>query len=182
MKMHFGLFVVFTFIFICSCAEKKQAQKNKNSQTTPSTKLLPDQISYDVVVKFVDSSFTKAVLKANRARVYQDRFETILDSGVQVEFMSRTSYRRMSLLTADSVRIDDRTKNMLAGGNVHVYSDSTHTTLETTLLEWNNKTQKLYSTEFVKIKSPMERIQGTGFESDQYLNNYTIFRPSGEQR
>ncbi|MFC2130340.1 LPS export ABC transporter periplasmic protein LptC [Bacteroidota bacterium] len=163
-----------------ACDEEKVIQKKETDSVI--VEILPDQISSNVEVFFVDSSFTKAVLKAKRARVYQAQMETLLDGGINVEFMSKQSGKRVSVLTADSARIDDKTKDMLAGGNVIVISDSSGTKLETSLLEWSHETQKLYSTEYVKITSPTETIQGYGFESDQNLSNYKIFKVSGEQR
>ena len=85
-------------------------------------------------------------------------------------------------MSCDSAEIDDRTKNMLAKGNVLVWSDSSRTKLETSVLHWDNKTQLFYSTEFVTIDSPEEKIQGYGFESDQNLKYYRIFKVSGEQK
>ncbi len=143
---------------------------------------MPDQVSWDITVYFYDSSFTAAKLQARRARIFQDRQETLLDSGLQVDFYSRKSGGRGSVLTANNARIDDQTGNMLARGDVVVISDSNNTKLETSVLEWNDKTQKLYSTEFVKITSPNEIITGYGFESDQNLTNYTIHKVSGYQR
>lgn len=145
-------------------------------------KILPDQTAADFNVEFVDSNYTKAILHGKRAYIYQERMETLIDSGLWVEFMSKTSGYRISLLTADSAKIDDRTKNMLARGNVVVVNDSDGTKLETSLLEWDNTTQKLYSTEFVKISSPFEKLQGWGFESDQNLKNYKILKVSGVQK
>ena len=173
--------VIFITLFVCyGCDNDKVIPKNnidiKNLETQP------DQISYKTEVIFVDSNFTKAILKAERARVYQSRMETLLDGGVYVQFFKRNSASKVSYLTSDSARIDDRTKNMMAGGHVVVISDSTDTKLETSLLEWDNNTQKLFSTEFVRVTSPSETIQGYGFESDQSLSNYKIFRVSGQQR
>jgi len=71
---------------------------------------------------------------------------------------------------------------MHAYGHVVAINDSARTRMETSILFSNNKTEKFYSTEFVKVVSPKERIQGYGFESDQNLNNYKIFRVSGEQK
>jgi len=173
------LVILLAFQFI-SCDDAKVIPKKNFDSSTLETQ--PDQISYDTEVIFVDSNFTKAILKAKRARVYQSRMETLLDGDVNVQFFKRHSSRKVSYLTSDSARIDDRTKNMLAGGHVIVISDSTNTKLETSLLEWDNTTQKLYSTEFVRVTSPSETIQGYGFESDQSLSNYKIFRVSGVQK
>ncbi len=174
------LLICVSLVILISCDEGKVVPKMKNDIHNLETQ--PDQISYETEVFFADSSFTKAILKAKRARVYQARFETILDGGVYVQFFQRQSSKKVSYLTSDSARIDERTKNMLAGGNVIVISDSTNTKLETSLLEWDNTTQKLYSTEYVKVTSPSETIQGYGFESDQSLSNYKIFKVSGTQR
>lgn len=170
--------LISTFI---SCEIKKENPSEKIIDSV-SVETIPDQISWDFEAIFIDSSFTKAILNARRARIYNDRQETLLDSGLKVEFMSKTSGKRVSLLTADSARIDDNTKNMLARGNVFVVADSSNTTLETSLLEWDQKTQKLYSTEYVKIVSPNEVITGIGFESDPNLTNYKIKKVSVEQK
>ena len=174
------IFIIFAMVVLSACDEDKVIPKKNFDIINLETQ--PDQISYKTEVTFVDSNFTKAILKAERARVYQSRMETLLDGGVYVQFFKKHSTGKVSYLTSDSARIDDRTKNMMAGGHVVVISDSTNTKLETTLLEWDNTTQKLYSTEFVKVTSPSETIQGYGFESDQSLSNYKIFRVSGQQK
>ena len=68
---------------------------------------------------------------------------------------------------------------MFATGNVLVISDSTKSQLETEELEWNNSTHKLHSQAFVRITSPKEIINGWGFESDENLSNYKIFKVNG---
>ena len=141
----------------------------------------PDQLAHGVTVLFTDSSVTKAILYSKRARIYQNKYMTYLDSGIKVDFMSEKSGSRISVLTADSAQIDDRTKDMLARGNVLVISDSTGTRLETQLLQWNNVQQKIYSTENVLITTPNEIIRGRGFESDPNLINYKISNVSGIQ-
>ena len=44
-------------------------------------------------------------------------------------------------------------------------------------MEW--KKRKLFSNQYVKINSPVEIIEGYGFESNQDLSNYKIFKVSG---
>lgn len=139
----------------------------------------PDQSGTDIQVMFVDSGFTKAILNSKKGRVYQDNQETFLDDGIVVEFFSKETKSRISRLMADSARIDDVTKNMTARGNVVVISDSTGNKLETSVLDWNNSTQKIYSNEYVKITTRNEIITGYGFESDQNLDNYKINKVSG---
>lgn len=162
-----------------------ESQKPEPYKNVDSLKLIdtPDQVAWNVDINFIDSNYTRAILKARRARVYNSRFETYLDSGMTLQILSKYTGKRISLLTADSARIDDRTKNMVAKGKVVVIGDSTHTTLETSILEWNNLTQKLYSDAYVKItKFPTEIIEGYGFESDPNLTNYKIFKVKGVQQ
>jgi len=141
-----------------------------------------DQTGWNIEIRFIDTSFTKAVLHANRTRIFQDQMETVLDGGLLVDFYSKTSKGRVSRLTADSAVVDDRTKNMIAFGNVFIIADSSKTNLKTSVLHWNNSTEKIYTSEFVRIESPNEILQGRGFESDLNLTNYRIFKVSGEQK
>lgn len=163
-------------VLLVSCQQEEQGRFVNIDPT-----VVPTHIIDNPVIQFLDSAHTKAVLRASQARVYEDRMETLLDSNVQVEFISRTSGKRLSLLTADSIVIDDRTQNMTAHGHVVVIADSTATTLKTPLLMWDNSRQKLHSTEYVHIQSPTEIIEGYGFESDQNLKNYKIYKVSGIQ-
>ncbi len=170
-----------SLILIFQSCENESVIKTRNVDSL-SIVNTPDQNGWNVMVYFIDSTYTKAILYADHTRVYQQRMETLLNDNIKVEFLSKATGKRISLLTADSAKVDDRTKNMLAKGRVVVISDSTHTRLETTLLQCDNATQKLYSTEFVKIIAPNETLQGYGFESDQNLTNYKIFKVSGVQK
>ncbi len=142
----------------------------------------PEQIIYKIDVSFIDSNYTKARLSADSGFTYNSTNRTILKQNINVMFFAKESMKIISTLTADSVVIDDNTKNMTAYGNVKVKSDSTYTTLETKLLQWDNKTRKLFTPEYVKVTSPNEILQGYGFESDEKLSYYKIFKAKGEQR
>ena len=51
--------------------------------------------------------------------------------------------------------------------------------LETEHLIWNEKTEKIYTEEFVKITTKDEVIYGEGLESNQYFSQYTIKKIKG---
>lgn len=159
------------------CEQQQQiSQKKTNVQEA-----LPNHTSWDIRVTFMDSSRVKAILSSKRARVYEQRKETLLDTNVKVVFNNTVS-KQIAVLTSDSARIDDRTRNMYASGNVRVVSDSTNTLLETPNLMWNHDKQQLFTQDKVHIKTATEVIDGTGFISDQYLKNYRIFKVSGITR
>jgi LPS export ABC transporter protein LptC len=180
-KTHILNVLLFSFILLSCEIDFDDIENTRQRNLSSNIEDRPDQVAYNIEVLFVDSSFTKAVLQARKARVYSDRYETFLDSGLKVTFYNRNS-TETSTLVADSARIDDRTKNMLAKGNVIVRSESKGRRLDTHLLEWDNLRQKIYSTEYVTITTPNEIINGYGFESDPNLNEYRITKVSGIQR
>lgn len=140
----------------------------------------PDDESWNTTILLTDSVATKARLKVGHARRYLSRMETLLDSGVYVEFYAPDGSLSATLI-ADSARIDDRTKDMSAYGAVHVVSDRNKTTVDTDHLNWSNQRRQLYSDARVKV---MDRgrgryLEGKGFESDESLHNYQIHQASG---
>jgi LPS export ABC transporter protein LptC len=68
---------------------------------------------------------------------------------------------------------------MLAKGNVIVVSDSASTKLQTNELHWKQSTRKIHTDAYVKITSPNEIINGWGFESNENLSNYKIYKVTG---
>ena len=82
-------------------------------------------------------------------------------------------------MNADSAVVFNNSNNMFAYRNVFVWSENSKTSLKTDFLEWNEKKRKLFSNQYVKINSPVEIIEGYGFESNQDLSNYKIFKVSG---
>lgn len=139
---------------------------------------IPQQESWNSKIVLSDSGRVKAVIQAGYVRVYQSPAETHLSEGIVVHFYD-TQSKETSVLTAETGKVDDNTKNLEASGNVLVVaSDSTQ--LRTQKLYWDNRQQLIHTLEFVRINSPKERLQGYGFESDQRLRHYRIFRVSGE--
>ncbi|MBI2793569.1 MAG: LPS export ABC transporter periplasmic protein LptC [Ignavibacteria bacterium] len=142
----------------------------------------PLHLSFNVRVLFTDSARTKAVLNAGEAKVFEDRKQTLLGNHVHIEFFDKNTQRRVAELDSDSAEIDDRTKNMVAIGNVRVWSDSSRTLLNTTRLLWDEETQRISTNEIVHIVTPSETIDGKGLESDQFLSSYRIFKVRGVHR
>ena len=140
----------------------------------------PDQESRNTTLVVNDSNWTKIRLQTGRARKYSSRMETLLDSGVFVEFYDRNGAINATLI-ADSARIDDRSGDMSAYGTVHVDSPANKTTVDTERLFYKSKEHRLRSDAHVSIKDDLKgrTLQGIGFESDDALKNYTIFKVIG---
>jgi LPS export ABC transporter protein LptC len=139
---------------------------------------LPQQESWNSRIVLSDSGRVKAIIQATYVRVFQSPAETQLLNGMVVHFYDAEG-KETSVLTAEAGTVDENTKNLEATGNVVVIS-SDSTQLRTQKLYWDNKRQLIHTPEFVRINAPKERLQGYGFESDQHLQRYRIFRVSGE--
>ena len=167
------LFLVCFLLLTNGCEEKiKPSVLGGVSSAT-----LPTQESWNTTVTFTDSGIVKAILKAGHLSAYEGSKQTSLDKGVHVDFFDEHGVHS-SVLTSETGKVDETTNNLEAIGNVVVVSDS-GVVVRTEKLFWDNQRQLIHSEEFVTITSPKENLQGHGFESDQNLKNYKIFRVTG---
>ena len=164
----FILFLALTVVLM-SCSEEKL--KPQIDSTIRSDEL-PDQESNNATITFTEEGVLKAILYADNIKVLGEQNEKLL-TNVKIEFFNEFE-ERTSVLTSLHGKIDDDTQDMYAIDSVVAVSDS-GTTLFTDELVWENKSKKIKSQKFVRIVSPDEILEGYGFESDQDLENYTIF-------
>jgi LPS export ABC transporter protein LptC len=162
--------LLFLFLFAAGCQSERMKPK-----VDPYLKVeeLPDQESHHSRVFFSDSGKTTAVLTAGRIKVFYNKQLTLIDSNMQIDFYNPAQIIT-SKLTSEKGRVNDLTKDLFAINNVIAENDS-GVVLKTEELMWRNSDRKIISDKFVTITSPSEKIEGYGFESDQGLNNYTIF-------
>ena len=169
------LLLIAVLLSAAACRERPQSSPMEDDPYLN----VPLHVSYDIDVHFYDSVQTRAELLAGRAMIWEDRKETTLGQGITVTFFDRVTGERAAVLTADSAVVDDRSKDMIAIGNVVVVSDSSHTTLRTPRLVWDQRSERIRTDDEVSIISPTERIDGQGMESDQFLTSYRIFKVRG---
>jgi LPS export ABC transporter protein LptC len=169
--------IVLLALTLASCDNPEQDQPRTVAQIAPDA---PAEESRNTTLLFTDSSWTRARMQVGHARKYTSRGETLLDSGVFVEFFNPDGSVNVTLV-ADSARIDDRTSDMTAFGSVHVVSETRRTVVDTDRLFYDAKGRRLHSDAFVNIvdSSRGRTLKGTGFESDESLQNYTIYNVSG---
>lgn len=158
------------FFVYAGCGEKK-VKPNVNSGINEGE--IPAQESWDAKVIFSDSGKTTAILYAGHLRVFAESKETLLDSGVRVDFYNPDEVKTTTL-TSKRGRVEDESKNLYAMDSVTAVSDS-GVTIKTDELMWRNKDAKIVSDKFVTILTAKEKIQGYGFESNQSLTNYVIY-------
>ena len=100
-----------------------------------------------------------------------------LDEGLTVTFFN-SSGNPSSTLTADKGTVYDN-NDMEAFDNVVITSEDS-TIVRTSYIKRFEKGKKLWSDKYVTVNKQSETIRGYGFESDESLKNYTIFKASGE--
>ena len=81
-------------------------------------------------------------------------------------------------LRADYARYWDHDERWELIGNVRALNEEGETFL-TQQLNWDQKTERVYSDSAITINRQASVIQGIGFESNQTMTRYTILNPTG---
>jgi LPS export ABC transporter protein LptC len=164
------LFILFSVFLLTYCSGDRVKPAVDNSIKVAE---LPAQESWNSIITFSDSGKVKAIMEAGHLRVFEESKETLLDENIKIDFYDEYEIKTTTL-TSLRGRVDDRTNNLWAIDSVIAASDSV--TLITDELMWRNEDKKIVSDKFVRIITPKEKIEGYGFESDQSLRNYVIYR------
>jgi LPS export ABC transporter protein LptC len=142
------------------------------------SKTIPQQESWNSTIVISDSGRVQARIKSGYLEKYDGPQDTKLSQGVTVYFYNDVG-KQTSVMTAREGKVNEQTNNIEADGDVLVVSDDS-TTLRSERLFWDNRRQLIYTMEYVYVNSPREKVQGRGFESDQRLRNYRIFKVTAQ--
>lgn len=127
-----------------------------------------------------DSGITRYRLNADEWLIYSKAKEPYwyFPKGLYVEKFD-TLFNTEASVQADTAYNYDKKGLWKLVGNVR-FQNLEGRTLETSLLFWDQKKEKIYSDKFVKIDDNGELITGVGFEAQQDLNRYQMFNTSAE--
>ncbi len=175
MRFFILMCVVFCVLFmVIGCGEKIQP----SVLSTMDSGSLPQQESWNSTIVVSDSGHVSAIILAGYIRVFEMSRQTQMSQGVRVRFFDKKGIQT-SVLTSEEGSVDEATNNLEARKHVIVVSsDSSRMTTEQ--LFWNNQRALIHTPDFVEITTKKEKLQGRGFESDQSLKNYRIFRVTGQ--
>ena len=142
---------------------------------------LPTEQGNSVVILVNDSGWTKVRIDVGRAERYAQRFETLISESLEATFLNSGGGVN-AVLFADSARIDDKSGDMCAFGDVRVYSQRNRTEVRTTQLCYSKESSMLHSEQSVAVNDSVRGrfIRGSGFESDDALTEYTFYNVTGE--
>lgn len=141
---------------------------------------LPQQESWNSTVVLSDSGKVQARIRAGYIQKFDAPQETKMSRGIVVYFYNDKGIQTTTL-TANEGKVNEQTYDLEARGDVLVVSDDS-TRLRSERLFWNNKRRLIHTPDFVSVTSPREKVQGQGFESDQRLRNYRIFKVTAQVR
>jgi LPS export ABC transporter protein LptC len=142
------------------------------------SKTIPQQESWNSTIILSDSGRVQAKIRAGYIQKFDSPQETQMSEGVTVFFYNDLG-KQTSVMTARRGKVNEQSYSIQAEGDVLVVADDS-TKLRSEKLFWDNKRQLIYTDEYVYVTSPREKVQGRGFESDQRLRNYRIFKVTAQ--
>ncbi|MDA0987132.1 MAG: LPS export ABC transporter periplasmic protein LptC [Bacteroidetes bacterium] len=164
------LFLV-PFIFI-SCVKKIQPKVLGDEQSSS----LPSQESWNSVVTFSDSGRVKAILHSDYIQTSEGSSKKNMKGNIVINLYDENG-NHSSTITSNRGTADEETYYIEVEGNVIVTSNN-GVVVKTEKMIWNQDRQIVMSETNVKITSSTEIINGVGFESDQFLRDYKVFKVS----
>ncbi|RIH66262.1 LPS export ABC transporter periplasmic protein LptC [Mariniphaga sediminis] len=128
---------------------------------------------------FTDSGEVRFFLKAPKLLRFETDGKSFAEFPEGIELIKYDEKQNIiSSITADYAKQFEKEKKWEAKNNV-VATNAQGDTLKTEHLIWEEKEEKIYTEEFVRIVRTDQIITGIGFVSDQSLQNWRIKNPKG---
>lgn len=163
--------VILAFFLLCNlfgCQKEKPPRlANDDFQDAP------EQIIENMEVTFTEQGRRTGVLKADSVAIYRQG-KVKKGKKIQVDFYDQEG-QRVSTLTAISGTYDSKAEEIEAQGDVVVVSDD-GVRLETDVLRWRKKTNRIFTNAFVKIIRGNNSVSGYGLDTDPRLEDLHIQR------
>lgn len=176
--MNIRALMIMSLLAVYGCSKRPNIQRSADDPFLSA----PAHQAFNVKVQFTDSSLTKAMLYARESVIDETRQATIMSGGVTVDFYKKDGSVIAARLTADSLLVDDGTRNMSAMGKVKIEGKTRTLTMTTSTLTWVHATSRVHTDDPVHIETAGESIDGVGFESNQDLSFYRIGQVRGIRR
>ena len=163
--------IFFVLIFLMGCAETGEEVARKNTSMFNENEIENPEI----IISRENTRIVKAVSKHLMKNGNED---ALLTGNVKADFYNDLG-EHVSILYSDSAKINQRTNNLRATGNVHVESDSGFMLYANSIL-WDNQYKIIESKDSVMFTTiEGDTMYGVGFESDMDLTKWKIYKPTG---
>lgn len=163
-------------LFLLSACGRK---KNPVTDAITNRDSVPVMTTRDVSTYISDSGVVRYKIIADEWRVYDrlDPTRWTFEEGIYLEkFNNDLSIE--ATIVADTAYYYDQQELWELRGNVHIENEQDEQ-FDTQQLYWNQKTKKVYSDLYIRIRQQKRIITGIGFTSNQEFTNYTIKQTQG---
>jgi len=163
-------------LFLLSACGRK---KNPVTDAITNRDSVPVMTTRNVSTYISDSGVVRYKIIADEWRVYDrlDPTRWTFEEGIYLEkFNNDLSIE--ATIVADTAYYYDQQELWELRGNVHIENEQDEQ-FNTQLLYWNQKTKKVYSDLYIRIRQQKRIITGIGFTSNQEFTNYTIKQTQG---
>ena len=169
-----ALIFVLIIPFIIGCSNKVESQLGESAD-----EIIENEMWNPVIIL---SREENKIVSAQSDKLYKQANEmALLVGNVEADFFNEMGNHK-SVLYSDSARINEKSNNLHAIGNVFVVSDSGYT-LTTSNLLWDNRYRMIIAEDSVMFTTTDgDTLYGVGFESDMDLERWRISRPFGIAR
>ena len=140
---------------------------------------VPVMITRGVSTYVSDSGVVRYKIITDEWKVY-DRLEPShwsFEKGIYLENFDNNLTIDATII-ADTAYYYDQQELWELRGNVHINNEQDEQ-FDTQLLFWNQKTEKVYSDQYIHIRQQKRIITGIGFTSNQEFTDYTIKNTQG---
>ena len=167
--------VAVMLIFNTACGGKKMDL----ADAVNGSDIVPDMRTTGVTTFISDSGLIRYKIITSEWLIFNsvDSPYWAFHKGIYLEKFD-TLFRIDASIKADTAFYYEDKKLWELRQNVHIRSQKGDK-FDTHLLFWNQKTERMYSDQFIRIEQPDKIIEGYGFESNQQMTEYQIFNNTG---
>ena len=169
------LWAAVMFIFLPSCGGKK---KNFAAAVHEGDSL-PDMKTTGVTTLISDSGLIRYKIITEEWLIYSHRKPSFwaFEKGVYLEKFD-TLFRVDASIKADTAYFFDAKKLWELRGRVHIQNQNGDK-FDTELMYWDQTKEKIYSDRAIRIEQVDKTLTGIGFESNQAMTEYQIYKNTG---
>jgi LPS export ABC transporter protein LptC len=169
-------FVITAIVGLLVSCGGKELDKVKVSA---STKEIPIEVGTNIAINYTDSGYLKAKVFAPLLERYSSdvRTETEMRQGITAYFYDNNGKVSSYIKSKYAIR-NEVQRTLTARKDVFVVNNKGDT-LRTEELIWDEKSDRIYSEQFVKITSPDRIILGSGLESNTAFTKFRVLNITG---
>ena len=163
-------------LFLLSACSKK---KQPTTEAITNRDSVPIMVTHGVSTYISDSGVVRYKIITDEWKVFDrlDPSRWTFEKGVYLEKFNNDLSIEATIL-ADTAYYYDKEELWELRGNVHIENEQDEK-FDTQLLFWNQKSQTVYSDQYIRIRQQKRIITGIGFTSNQNFTQYTIKQTQG---